>query len=342
MRPLKFSLQRCIYICIYIYKIIYTKYVFIYFIQDDFILSRHPVNEDVSGWWVLHSGCVCQDGGRPPANQSIEWHLLRTERTCSLLQTEALFSRPIWSTPTMILGVGLPDRRPRKILSTLASSSSSSSLPQARLWISRWFKKSCPLRQRQKQSTKSYKSVIIIIIISYYSTIANLIPQVSEPRQPGKTKTRPPSSSHTPHYSWNHRGSSDSRCFGPQQQPMAYDWSGGSTGFSFQLGTQLVLISRSDLRSGRLTCRHVILWLSDIWRHSVHCGSVDTPTGSGRWEEAAPLCTGSLFAVKTRWDGDPQLGLRSSECRPASGVKPCNHIIRDEQGATLPSADRTA
>lgn len=87
---------------------------------------QHCMNEDMSAcvWWALQSGFVSQDGVRPPANQSIEWHLPLTERACSLLQTEPLFSRLIWSSPTMIFRVGRPDRRPRKILSTLASSSS--------------------------------------------------------------------------------------------------------------------------------------------------------------------------------------------------------------------------
>lgn len=78
---------------------------------------HHCVNEDREGgrvWFGLQPGFVSQDGVRPPANQSIEWHLPFTERTCSLLQTEALFSRLIWSPPTTIFRVGPLDRGPER------------------------------------------------------------------------------------------------------------------------------------------------------------------------------------------------------------------------------------
>lgn len=179
--------------------------------------------------------------------------------------------------------------------------------------------------------------VIIVALL-----VGQLVPEVSKSRPLGKTKTHPPASRHTPHYSWDHRGSSDRRCMGPRQHPMSHDWAGGQQAF-----TSDDMESSSALSAGRiwgLGGSHADMSFSGCQisgRHSLHCRRRDALTGSGLWEEAAPLWTRSLsedLQLKKRWNGNPPLGLEELRAPPSSGGRP----HRGGQGATLPSADQTA
>lgn len=148
--------------------------------------------------------------------------------------------------------------------------------------------------------------------------------------------SRPPASRHTPHCSQNHRGSSDRRCIGPRQQPNVVRLSRWLNRLFFPTWNPAQAYRQvgSEVWPAHMpTCHSLVVTYLEDTHCIVGVETLQQEVGGGKKQllcaQEAPLrtCEGGMETSSTC-----AALIRCETTKPRRGG----------QGATLPSADRTA